>query len=101
MNNFNPDLPVQTRDGRKARIICKDKKGKYPIVALIGEGIYAYLPNGKYYGTLDNCLDLFNIPSDDDKRAEIAKEIGSSPRERVAIVVALEHINWPACADRP
>lgn len=29
--------PVCTRDGRKARIICWDKKGNYPIVALIQE----------------------------------------------------------------
>jgi len=32
---FNPDLPVETRDGRKARIICKDASGKKPIIALI------------------------------------------------------------------
>lgn len=27
--------PICTRDGRKARIICFDKKGPYPIIALI------------------------------------------------------------------
>lgn len=41
METFNLELakakhPVQTRDGRPARIICYDKKGtEYPIVALI------------------------------------------------------------------
>ena len=29
--------PVCTRDGRKARIICFDKKGAYPIVALVND----------------------------------------------------------------
>lgn len=31
----NPYRKVVTRDGRNARIICTDAKGKYPIVALI------------------------------------------------------------------
>lgn len=57
--NFKPfDLeaakagkPVCTRDGRKARIICWDKKGNYPIVALIqdnenSEHIEYYTENG-------------------------------------------------------
>ena len=49
--------PVCTRDGRKARIICFDRKGynRFPIVALImnddkESDIYTYRPNGK----LDN-----------------------------------------------
>ncbi len=29
---------VQTRDGTPARIICRDRGGPYPIVALVGEG---------------------------------------------------------------
>lgn len=40
MKEFDLELakqgkPVCTRDGRKARIICFDRKGKYNIVALI------------------------------------------------------------------
>lgn len=31
----NPSRKVVTRDGRNARIICTDAKGKYPIVALM------------------------------------------------------------------
>lgn len=43
--------PVCTRDGRNARIICWDKKGNYPIVALIqdadnSEHIEYYTENG-------------------------------------------------------
>lgn len=33
---FNSDLPVQTRDGRKARIICDDMDNvSYPIAAIV------------------------------------------------------------------
>ena len=48
--------PVCTRDGRKARIICFDAKGDYPIVALIErltengniEGVEQYAIDGHY-----------------------------------------------------
>ena len=43
--------PVCTRDGRKARIICFDRKGKQPIIALVKngdiEGIYQFDSNGR------------------------------------------------------
>jgi hypothetical protein len=32
---FDPTKPVQTRDGRKARILCTDRDGNRPIVVLI------------------------------------------------------------------
>lgn len=38
---FDPTKPVQTRDGRKARIVCFDKKGDKPLVVLIED------PTGK------------------------------------------------------
>ena len=47
--------PICTRDGRKARIICFDAKGKQPIIALLEiektdeEIIQTYSMNGKYY----------------------------------------------------
>ena len=31
----NPSRKVVTRDGRKVRIVCTDKKGACPIVALV------------------------------------------------------------------
>lgn len=45
--------PVCTRDGRKARIICFDKKGDgYPILALVeaggGESLFQYTEDGMY-----------------------------------------------------
>lgn len=47
--------PVCTRNGRKARIICFDAKGKQPIIALLErektdeEIIQTYSMNGRYY----------------------------------------------------
>lgn len=63
---FDPTKPVQTRDGRKARIICTDRKHRDgAIIALIsypeGEFPITYYDDGKYR----QCpmpLDLVNIP---------------------------------------
>ena len=57
--------PIQTRDGRKARIICTDRAGEDEdtIVALIGkdEDPYTYRSDGSYS---ENCqpADLINVP---------------------------------------
>ena len=50
----NPSRKVVTRDGRRARIICTDRKSSYPIVALVenydsnNENVYSYRENGLY-----------------------------------------------------
>lgn len=61
--------PVTTRDGRKVRIICTDRKWRapFPIVALVegkgGEILQAYTSAGKYLLS-GNCSeeDLINPP---------------------------------------
>lgn len=65
----NPSRKVVTRDGRNARIICTDAKGKYPIVALmeISDGStefpHKFKNNGHFlYGDEDYHLDLFFAP---------------------------------------
>lgn len=63
---FDPTKPVQTRDGRKARIVCTDALGPSSIIALIalssGHEITAYRKaDGKYDG-IDCPGDLVNIP---------------------------------------
>ena len=55
--------PVCTRDGRKARIICFDRKDVRPIVALIksdngDEGVYYYYADGL---NLDNYPSVFDL----------------------------------------
>ncbi len=72
MKPFNFELakqghPICTRDGHKARIICFDAKGRYPIVALVdggddGEGPVSYMTNGQVRSGLETEFDLFMVP---------------------------------------
>lgn len=63
---FDPTKPVQTRDGRKARIICTDKQGSFPIVALIlnktHEALIVYYTDGSSRDSLGAAIDLVNVP---------------------------------------
>lgn len=49
----NPDRKLVTREGNSVRIICTDKKGKWPIVALVYKGeeedLATYTRDGKKY----------------------------------------------------
>lgn len=66
---FDPTKPVETRDGRKARILCADRRDpEYPIVALVEvpeegeERVLTFSPAG---GFVDDCgdhrTDLVNV----------------------------------------
>lgn len=65
---FNPSKPVQTRDGRKARIICSNRKGTLPIVALIEvdglESARFFYATGQSMQTSKLDEDLVNIPEE-------------------------------------
>lgn len=56
--------PFCTRDGIKARSICRDRCGDWPIVALVSEGegesVRMYSDRGRYSSRVDNSLDLMN-----------------------------------------
>ena len=59
--------PVCTRDGRKARIICFDAKGSFPIIALVDEKgeefPFSYTVSGKYAAEIAICnKDLMMLP---------------------------------------
>lgn len=64
----NPDRKIVTRDGHAVRILCTDKKGKWPIVALIYKGeeedLVTYTKDGqKYIPKAEvNLNDLFFAP---------------------------------------
>ena len=64
----NPSRKVVTRDGRRVRIICTDRRDlNFPIVALIekdsgGEVIYAHTKDGIYCSTWPTTSDLFFAP---------------------------------------
>ena len=64
MKPFNPNEPVQCRNGDKARIICTDRAGECPIVALIGEREFlaTFSADGQSYTSRNDYLDLINIP---------------------------------------
>lgn len=56
--------PICTRDGHKARIICFDARGAYPVVVLVdfgddGEGPVSYMTNGQVRLGLETEFDLF------------------------------------------
>ena len=68
---FNLELakagkPVCTRDGKKARIICFDAKGDYPIIALIdnttNEIDLHYTFDGKAHAYTESDYDLMMLP---------------------------------------
>jgi hypothetical protein len=68
---FDPTKPVQTRDGRKARIVCTDSRASdMPIIALAEMGgwaphlEYAFgcYADGRVSKDRDDDLDLVNIP---------------------------------------
>lgn len=64
----NPSRQVVTRDGRKVRIICTDRKGDTPIIALVynaNEGLeysYSFYSDGKFFRNRDEKSDLFFAP---------------------------------------
>ena len=64
----NPSRKVVTRDGRKVRVICTDRRDlNYPIIALIetspGEEMaYSYTKDGKHCTACTDIFDLFFAP---------------------------------------
>lgn len=65
---FDPSKPVQTRDGRKARIICTDARLRdgRTIAALVDMGDHEsgwqFLPSGQHDADREDSIDLINIP---------------------------------------
>lgn len=85
---FDVTKPVQTRDGRKARIICTDHTGDTPIITLVTNSQDVELV---YYHNLDGIclynssrLNLINIP----ERRSIFRNIyreGSTGNEHLSL----------------
>ena len=71
--------PVCTRDGRKARIICFDRKGFCKIVALIKYGnvdmILVYKDDGRInVSSMDSDFDLMMLPEEHEGWVNVYKE---------------------------
>ena len=64
----NTDREVVTRDGRKVRILCTDRKGDTPIIALVHDANdgqeygYAFYSDGKFFRDGNEESDLFFAP---------------------------------------
>ena len=98
--------PVCTRDGRKARIICFDRKDDFPIIALIesvncGEMLQCYLNDGKWCHNETSYYDLMMLPEKKEgwivihKEAIYDKETAEKiARETTANVIRIQKIEW-------
>jgi hypothetical protein len=63
MKPFDPTKPVQTRDGRKARVLCTDRKTEdgYNIIASV---VCAEDVEHAYYYRLDGTMSIGKSPND-------------------------------------
>ena len=85
--------PVCTRDGRKARIICFDRKFyhddgyNYPIVAMVNDNdndnelVHAYTQDGLLIGNKESELDLMMLPEKKEGWVNVYKERIYSTKE--------------------
>ena len=57
--------PVQTRDGRKVRVLCTDGPGELPVVGFIEDNVTTtqWPVGGEYYGGALRNFDLVNTPA--------------------------------------
>lgn len=81
---FNPNKPCETKDGRPVRILCTDKKGAHPIVALVpfkngvqAESILSYDTEGRWCAG-NNALDLVNVVERTSQWRNLWKKPGTS-----------------------
>lgn len=95
MNTFDPTKPVQTRDGRKVRILCRDfKSPDYSIIGLIERGaddeqVQSWTNSGRAYtDSIVNPDDLINIPAEPKLRAWKPEEVPVGCLLRVIPAVA-------------
>lgn len=79
--------PVCTRDGRKARIICFDRKDVRPIIALVesyngdDEGVYYYYTDGLNLDNYPGAFDLMMLPEKKEGWMNVYKERIYSTKE--------------------
>jgi hypothetical protein len=89
MSKLDLSKPVQTRDGRKVRILCTDAKSGLPIVGLVSccsdlgspiEEIYAWMASGavSLLGASTGA-DLINVPEKPRYRVALMKWHNGQP----------------------
>ena len=86
----NPSRKVVTKDGRNVRIVCIDKKGFNPILALvtrhngIAEDVYAYTKNGELSESNSTKSSLFFAPKKHEGWINVYKA-GNTPHSDTCI----------------
>ena len=76
----NPSRKIVTRDGRNVRIVCTDRKGFNPILALvtrhnsITEDIYLYTKDGELSEDNPTKSTLFFVPEKHERWINLYKE---------------------------
>lgn len=83
----NPSRKVVTRDERNARIVCTDKKGRYPVVALIErkdneDDVLTFTKDGIWVDlVVESINDLFFAPEKHERWVNIYRDatIGEIP----------------------
>ena len=77
----NPSRKIVTRDGRDVRIICTDKRGDYPIVALIRkqdndvETLNTFTESGRLTFDKESVTDLFFAPEKHEGWTNVYRDI--------------------------
>ena len=91
----NPDIPVVTEDGKPVRIICTDRFGGYPVLALVSR-TYVFGEKGEDLGEYNEFGEsvhgngqLFFKPVD--KTKWVCVFLGKKPDEPEIIITDNEH----------
>ena len=77
----NPERKVVTRDGRKVRILCTDRKGDTPIIALVYDANdgqeygYAFYSDGKFFRDGNEESDLFFAPTKHEGYVNVYRDV--------------------------
>jgi len=65
MPSLDLTKPVQTRDGRKVRVLCTDGPGESPVIGIVDDGcddVCRWPLNGRATMNVDMSIDLINTP---------------------------------------
>lgn len=58
------DKKYRTVGGAEVRVLCVDKPGDYPVVAIVGVAVYTYTMTGQYAKGSRHHLDLVEVPQE-------------------------------------
>ncbi len=91
--------PIQTRDGRKVRLLCTNKIGREPIVGLIvysdgSEVVGTWDSHGRYFADSESVSDLVNVQ--EKKKIKVEVRLVREPVTGTIIAVCYSEQEEPA-----